>query len=164
MSRLNFEDKIASFSLPRSVIFAVNNGGAITFLLLLLVFVLAVIGEKSLQRISVCIIIMGFMTILVGKFMKRFAQCIRIDFASKTLVFVMFRSGDEININFKDLERIRANVYISFILNNGRKIFYNNPDDKDIYYCIDNVKKIEWGPFSKFNNISNDAREDLGGS
>jgi len=161
MSRDNYENQVFCFSLPRYVIFIVNNGGAIVFISLMFIFILAAIGGIPLQRILVSITIMAFMAILAGNFMTKFAQSICIDFASKTFTFVMCRTNDEININFADLERIRVNVYISFVLCNGRKIFYNNPGGKDIYHCLDNVKKIEWGPFSKFNYVSKTAREDL---
>jgi len=154
---------VFTFSQPKSYIFIVNNGGKICLVVLLFMISIALIKNKDIDSLSRSLHVIIFLCVLMyvtGRFLRKFAFKIVVDFESQNIRFYMNRSTNVIVANFDDVRSLRVNGYIIFTLNK-RKVFYSGEPGEDILICLNRIKKIHWGFLCSLLGPSKELRDAL---
>jgi len=136
-----------TFSQPKLYQFVVKHGGKTCLALLSFMLIIAIIDNKGAGHLTRSIHIFIFLVILIyltGRFLRKFAYEIIVDFESCNIKLFMNRTGDIIIADFDTIKNIRVNGYIIFILAD-RKVLYSGAPNKEILNCLNRVKKIDWG-------------------
>ena len=160
----NDRDCLYTFSQPKSIIFVVKHGGKICLAILLFMFLVSLVDNKEsgyFNRSVHVIIILGILIYLVGRFLKKFAYKILLDFKSRKIRFYMNRSKDIVTINFDDVQRIRVNGYIIFVFEEG-KVLYSGELSNEILTCLNKIVKIDWGFLCALFGPNKCLREKIG--
>ena len=151
------------FSQPKFYIFFVNHGGKICFALVLFMFCVAIVadrGSEFLYRLTQGLIVLSILIYLTGRILRKFAYKIVVDFEARKIKFHMNRSGDVIVTGFDDVECIRVNAYIIFILKN-KKVFYSGAATNEILACLNDIVKLHWGRLCALLGPSKNVRDAL---
>ena len=109
------------------------------------------------------IIILVFLCIIpyiFGKIQQKFAYKVIVDFESGRLGLHMHRSAAVVTANFDDIQNIRVNGYIIFVLKE-RKVFYNDLQNRDLFNCLNKIMQIQWGPLCAAWGPSKNVRDAL---
>ena len=109
------------------------------------------------------IIILVFLCIIpyiFGKIQQKFAYKVIVDFESRRLRLHMHRSAAVVTANFDDIQNIRVNGYIIFVLKE-RKVFYNDLQNRDLFNCLTKIMQIQWGPLCAVWGPSKNVRDAL---
>ena len=144
MINKNDEEVIYTFSQSRANVFIADH---LEKFLLVAMLILAFCVYKGGVSPKVLIFPSIFLSILYYLFIKihrKVAYKIILNFDSHEVRFHMHRSKEVIKVVFGDLESIRVNGYIIFVLKE-RKIFYNDPQNRKLLECLNKIIEIDWG-------------------
>ena len=151
------------FSQPKFYIFFVNHGGKICSILVLFMFSVAIVanrGSEFLYRLTQGVIVLSILIYFTGRILRKFAYKIVVDFEARKIKFHMNRSSDIIVTGFDNIESIRVNAYIIFILKN-KKVFYSGAASNEILACLNKIMKIDWGVLCALLGPSKNVRHAL---
>jgi hypothetical protein len=165
-TKKNERKGVYTFSQAKSYMFIVNNGGKICLLVLLFMISIALVKKENIDSLSRSLHVIIFLCVLMyitGRFLKKFAFKIIVDFESQNIRFYMNRSTNVIVANFDDVRSLCVNGYIIFILKT-RKIFYSGVPNKKILTCLRKIKKIQWGFLCALLGPSKDLRDAVEGA
>ena len=81
---------------------------------------------------------------------RHFIYKVLIDIDKNEVTLYLFKKGEEILIDFEDIEKICVNFYISFILN-GKHYFYNGTDDHELLKWLKSQQSFKVGWFHKLD-------------
>ena len=136
-----------SFAHSTGYIFAIKHLGKFLIITLLIIVFSAYTGKLDLIVTIYSILLLCLTYYCVEKLLKKSAYKINIDFKTRQLQFHMNRTEDRIYCKFGDIESIIINFHITFIFQ-GKKVLYNNLQNKELLNCLNKIKKIHWGPLS----------------
>lgn len=129
------------------------------FIFLLASYTALVPGDISPYG-KISLIILCALPFLFVKIQKAFAYKVILDFNDKKVRLHMNRSSEVIELHFGDLENIRLNGYIIFIIKE-KKIFYAESQNKKLLKCLNKIKNIEWGFLCSLFGPSNNVRDEI---
>lgn len=149
-----------SFAQSAGYIFAIRHLGKFLILTILIIVLAAYKGNLDVIVTICAILLLCLLYYCVEKVLKKSAYKINIDFKSRQLRFHMNRSGDIISSTFDDVKNIIVNFHITFLLEE-KKILYNDLQNKELLTCLNNIRKIHWGPLSVLFVTDKDLRKSL---
>lgn len=133
------------------------------------VFIIMVFAIVRVVRVgflnTYAIIILILLLILPYVFVKlqqKFAYKIIVNFDSGVLQLFMHRSGEVITADFNEIENIRVNGYIIFVLKN-KKVFYNDLQNIELFKCLTRIKQIYWGALCSLFGPNKSIRDKVNG-
>lgn len=147
-----------SYSHSTGYIFTVKHLGKFLLLTMLIIALAAYKGNLNILVTICSVLLLCLLYYFVDKILKKSAYKINIDLKSRQLWFYMNRSGDRIYCKFDDIESIVVNFHITFIFQ-GKKVLYNDLQNKELLNYLNKIKKIHWGPLSSLFVMDKDLRE-----
>jgi hypothetical protein len=118
------------------------------------------VGFLSTYAIII-LILLFILPYVFAKLQQKFAYKIIINFDSRALHLYMHRSGAVITADFDEIENIRINGYIIFVLKN-KKVFYNDLQNIELFKCLSRIKHIYWGPLCSVFGPNKNVRGEIG--
>jgi hypothetical protein len=112
-------------------------------ILFLATYTVLIVGRISFYGI-ISLLFLCTLPYFFGKIQKKFAHQIILDFNQNSALLYMNRSNEIIKFDFEDLENIRLNGYIIFVLKE-KKVFYAESQNKELLKCLNKIKAIKWG-------------------
>ncbi len=136
---------IFSFSQSSAKRFIANYLDKIFWICILFLFAFTIlkVGYLSIYGIFI-LLLLGTISFLFGKFQKKFAYKIVIDFNSSKVILHMHRDEAIISVDFDNIKSILVNGYIILTFKD-RKVFYNDLQNICLLKCLNKITKIDWG-------------------
>jgi hypothetical protein len=135
--------------------------GCIFFIMVFAILRVFRVGFLSTYAIIILILLL-ILPYVFTKLQRKFAYKIIINFDSQVLQLFMHRSGEAITADFNEIENIRVNGYIIFVLKN-KKVFYNDLQNIELFNCLNRIKQIYWGALCSVFGPNKSVREKVGG-
>ena len=152
---------IFSFSQSSAKRFIANHLDKIVWICILFLLALTIeeVGYLSLYGIII-LLVLCTISYLFGRFQKKFAYKIIVDFNSGKVQLHMHRREAIISVNFDDIKGIRVNGYIILTFKE-MKVFYNDLQNINLLKCLNKITEIEWGFLCSIWGPSKNVRDAL---
>lgn len=133
-----------SFAQSKDYIFVVMNCEKIYLFIALLMLSIGYYDKENINFTGVilAVIALGMFVFFIGRFLKQMAYQIDINFKLQKVDLKIYNKQEI--IKFDEIDKIRVNGYIIFVLENKRKLICNI-QNVNLIRCLNKIKKIEWG-------------------
>jgi hypothetical protein len=135
-----------TFSQPNSFKLIVNHGEKFFYILVIIgvIFTFEDLKGRFLVDVLFIIAISYLILFIFGKFLKKVAWRIDIDFSDKEFVFYLCRTNRIEKVKFDQVEEIKVSGPVLFLYNK-KKIYYSTAQYLELLPQLNQIKKLKWG-------------------
>lgn len=126
----------------------INNLIKIVLLISAILYIIVLVDDNiqmiHIKGILPFLIFTAFLVIFTERFHRKVAYKLNIIHESQTITLKMYRSEKEVVVNYDQIEQIRINGYLIFVVN-GKRLFFGGRVDQKLVNEVKKIHTIRWG-------------------